>query len=72
MNFGPLVKMLLGTTTFVLLGMMMFAFAFFVIAKVTPFSIKKEIEQDQNVALAILIGSVMLGISIIIAAGVHG
>ena len=34
----------------------------------TPFSIVKEIEEDQNVALAILIGSIFLALAIIIAA----
>lgn len=34
----------------------------------TPFPVIKEIEQDNNMALAILIGSVFIAISIIIAA----
>jgi len=40
--------------------------------KFLPFSIVKEIEQDQNTALAIVMGSVILGISIIIAAAIMG
>jgi hypothetical protein len=43
-----------------------------VISKLAPFSIRKEIEEDQNTALAILIGSVILGLSWIIAAAIHG
>jgi putative membrane protein len=39
---------------------------------VTPFSIRKEIEEDQNIALGILIGAIMLGLAIIIAAAIHG
>ncbi|MGH1424848.1 MAG: DUF350 domain-containing protein [Pseudooceanicola sp.] len=35
---------------------------------VTPFPVVKEIEQDNNIALAVLIGSVFLSIAIIIAA----
>ena len=50
----------------------MFAISFFVIKLVTPFSIRKEIEEDQNTALAIMIGSVILGLSIIIAAAIGG
>jgi putative membrane protein len=53
-------------------GLIFFALAFFLIRKFTPFSIRKEIEEDQNTALAILIGSVILGIAIIIAAAIHG
>ena len=57
---------------FSLIGMAVFGLAFFVIAKVTPFSLRKEIEEDQNTALGVLIGSIMIGLSIIIAAAIHG
>ena len=40
--------------------------------KVLPFSLRKEIEIDQNTALGIVLGSLILGISIIIAAAIHG
>ena len=40
--------------------------------KLTPFSVVKEIEEDQNVALAVIVGAVVLGISIIIAAAIVG
>jgi len=33
---------------------------------------RKEMEEDQNVALGIVLGSLILGISIIIAAAIHG
>ena len=35
-------------------------------------SIRKEIEDDQNTSLAIIIGSVIIGIALIVAAAVHG
>jgi uncharacterized membrane protein YjfL (UPF0719 family) len=63
---------LLTTVCFVAVGLFFFAVAFFVIVKVTPFSIRKEIEDDQNTSLAIIIGSVIIGIAIIVAAAVHG
>jgi hypothetical protein len=56
---------------FVILGLIVFALAFMVIAKAAPFSVRKELEDDQNVALAIVIGSVILGSALIIAAAVH-
>ncbi|HVY47841.1 MAG TPA: DUF350 domain-containing protein [Minicystis sp.] len=62
----------IASLLFVGIGIVSFAVAFFIIAKVTPFSIRKEIEQDQNTSLAILIGSVILGLAIIIAAAIHG
>jgi putative membrane protein len=57
---------------FSLVGIGVFGLAFFVMTKLTPFSIRKEIEDDQNTALGIIIGAVLIGLSIIIAASIHG
>ena len=54
------------------LGMVLFAVAFFIMVKIAPFSVRKEIEEDQNTSLAILMGSVLIGISLIVAAAIHG
>ncbi|HJU91341.1 MAG TPA: DUF350 domain-containing protein [Pyrinomonadaceae bacterium] len=67
-----LLPILVTTVVFVVLGLVVFALAFLVIGKATPFSVRKEIEEDHNVALAIVIASVILGSAIIIAAAVHG
>lgn len=63
---------LLGALIYSLIGIVLFALAFLVIVKISPFSIRKEIEEDQNTALGIIIGAVILGISMIIAAAVQG
>ncbi|MEM9463180.1 MAG: DUF350 domain-containing protein [Myxococcota bacterium] len=55
-----------------LIGIVLFAVAFLVIVKIAPFSIRKEIEEDQNTSLGIIIGAVILGISLIISAAVQG
>ena len=67
-----LLPVVITTVVFVVLGLLVFALAFLIIAKASPFSVRNEIEKDQNVALAIVIGSVILGTAIIIAAAVHG
>ncbi len=67
-----LLNLLLTTLVFSVLGIVLFALAFIIIVKILPFSTRKEIEEDQNVALAILIGSVIIGIAVIVAAAVHG
>ena len=54
------------------LGLVFFGLAFWIITRLAPFSVRKEIEEDQNTALAIVIGSVIIGIALIIAAAVHG
>jgi uncharacterized membrane protein YjfL (UPF0719 family) len=70
-KFDQLLQSLLSTSCFVALGIVMFGLVFWIITKVAPFSIKKEIAEDQNTALAILIASVIIGISLIISAGIH-
>ena len=61
-----LLPVLITTVVFVVVGLIVFALAFFIISKATPFSVREEIEKDHNVALAIVIGSVILGTAIII------
>ena len=63
---------LISSLAYSVLGILVFAASFFLIAKALPFSLRKEIEEDQNTALAILIAAVILGLSIIIAAAVGG
>lgn len=70
--FRELLPVLVTTLLFVLVGLVIFALAFVVIEKVTPFSVRKELEEDHNVALAIVIASVILGSALIIAAAIHG
>ena len=61
-----------ATIIYVLLGLLFFAVAYGIIARMSPYSIKKEIEEEKNVALAAIIGAVIIGIAIIIAAAIHG
>jgi len=71
-SWAPFVKALIASIVYSLIGILMFAASFVIIRMLAPFSLRKEIEEDQNSALAILIGSVILGLSIIIAAAIGG
>lgn len=53
------------------IGIIVFAGAFLIIDKVTPYNLWKEIVQEHNTALAILLGTMSIGICIIIASAVH-
>ncbi len=59
-------QVILATLVYCLIGAVVFGLAFFVMVKVSPFSMRKELEEDQNVALGILFGSVVIGFAIII------
>ncbi len=52
------------------LGLVVFAVAFFIFEKIAPFSVRKEIEEDQNTSLGIIFGAVIIGLAIIIAAAI--
>jgi putative membrane protein len=55
---------------FSLIGMAAFALFFLILPRVLPFSLKKEIEEDQNVALGVVIAAVVLGMAFIIGQSV--
>jgi uncharacterized membrane protein YjfL (UPF0719 family) len=61
----------LNAIVYAAIGIIIFASAFLVIDKVTPYNLWKEIVQEHNTALALLLGAMSLGICIIIAAAVH-
>jgi putative membrane protein len=67
-NLNPL----LNAFVYSVLGIVIFAVAFAAIDKLTPYHLWKEIVEDKNVALAVLIGALSIGMCIIIAAAVHG
>ncbi len=58
------------TIIYVVLGVVIFGLAFWGVTMVCPFSVRKEIEEDQNTSLGIIIGSVIIGLAIIIAAAI--
>ena len=71
MSHNPLdPNTILATLLYTGIGVAIFLAAFYVIVKVTPFSIRKEIEEDQNTALAIVIGAVIIGLALIVSATV--
>ena len=67
-----LLPVLTTTVIFVAIGLIVFAIAFFIVVLVAPFSVKKEIEEDQNTALALIIGALIIGIAMIISAAIQG
>lgn len=62
----------ISTLVFSAIGMVVFGLFFLILPRLLPFSLKKEIEEDQNTALGIMIGAIVLGMAIIIAAAVGG
>jgi uncharacterized membrane protein YjfL (UPF0719 family) len=69
---GSVVDSLVPALLFSALGLVVLTFAIFLMSKLMPLPFWKEIEEDQNTALGIMVGSIVIGISIIIAAAIHG
>ena len=51
-------------------GIVVFILAYKIIEKLLPFSLTKELSEDDNTAVGVLMGSVMIGLAIIIAASI--
>ncbi|OGA24646.1 MAG: hypothetical protein A3I02_01670 [Betaproteobacteria bacterium RIFCSPLOWO2_02_FULL_67_26] len=67
-NFGALANSLVYTV----IGVAIFWLAFVIIDKLTPYDLWKEMVEEKNMALAIVVGAMCLGIAIIVGAAIHG
>ena len=65
--WGPVIS----TIIYSFIGFIIFGVAYIVLDKITPFSFRKEIEEDQNVALGIIIAGIFIGLGLIIAAAIR-
>jgi len=66
------ISFVINAVVFAFLGVVIFGVSFFVIDLLTPYQLWKEIVEEKNSALAIVVGAMSLGICLIIAAAVHG
>jgi uncharacterized membrane protein YjfL (UPF0719 family) len=71
MNMELVGHEVLKAAIFAGIGLVVFGAAFWIMTKVAPFSVKKEIEEDQNTALAVIMAGVIIGVAIIIAAAIQ-
>jgi putative membrane protein len=60
----------IAAVVFALLGITVFIASFVIVDRLTPYTLWKEIIEEHNTALAILIGAIALGMSIIVAAAI--
>jgi putative membrane protein len=62
----------IGSIVFALIGVVIFWLCFIIIDKITPYDLWGEIVEKQNTALALVVAAMCLGISLIVAAAIHG
>jgi len=70
MHPGTLLEAIVQTLVFGLIGIGLTIVGFKVFDAVIPFNLEAEIAERQNIAVAILCGAMILGISLIVAAAV--
>ena len=68
--FVPIAN-IISALVFTFIGILIFVVAFIIMDKLTPYHLWKEIVQEHNMALAILVGAMSIGICIIIASAIH-
>jgi uncharacterized membrane protein YjfL (UPF0719 family) len=62
---------ILAAVVFAVLGILVLVVSFVLLDRLTPYQLWKEIIEEHNTALALLVGLVSVGVSIIIAAAIH-
>ena len=68
---GFRIDYVVNAVVFAFIGIALFIAAFAIVDKLTPYNLWGEIVEKQNIALAVMVGAMSLGLCIIIAAAVH-
>jgi uncharacterized membrane protein YjfL (UPF0719 family) len=64
-------KYLLSTIVYTTLGLVLFILSLVFIEKITKFSITKKVADEGNIAVSIVIGSIIIAMGIIISSAIH-
>ena len=72
MGIALLIRHLIAAAIFSVTGVAVLFFCIWVFDRLSPYSFRKEIVEDQNTALGIIVAALLLGISLIIAAAIQG
>ena len=65
-------KPIINSVLYSLLGIAVLLIGYLIIEKITPENTWKEIVNNKNVAVAIVFAALIIGISMIISAAIHG
>lgn len=65
-------KYISASIVYSFIGILILVFSFWVIEKVTPENLYKEILEQKNMALAVILSAFIIAIAIIIASAIHG
>jgi putative membrane protein len=72
MNLDALIRGTIASLVFSAIGIVVFVAGFFVVRKLLPFDVHKELEVDQNIAVGLVVASFILGLAFIVGMSIHG
>lgn len=72
LNLDALIRGAVASLLFSVIGILVFVAGFFVVRKLLPFDVHKELEVDQNVAVGLVVASFILGLAFIVGMSIHG
>ena len=65
-------KLIAASVVYSTIGILIFVRAFIIVEKVTPQTLWREILEEHNTALAIVVGAFMIAVALIISSAIHG
>lgn len=63
---------LVASLVYSAIGILIFIAAYKIAEKLLPFNLAKELSEDDNTAVGVFMGSIMIGLAIIVASAIHG
>lgn len=72
LSMGDALWNLMMAALFTVFGLIIFMLAYYAFEKLAPFDIRKELVDDNNVAVGAMVGGMFIGIGLIIAAAIGG
>lgn len=74
MNLNELVnyKYIVASLVYAVLGILILVVAFWILEKITPENLWKEIIEEHNIALAIVCAAFIIAVAIIVSSSIHG
>lgn len=64
----PMWRLLVDASIFGIVGIILLIVGYYVWELVTPYNVRKELEENKNVAVAIVVAAFILGMAIVVAA----
>ena len=69
---APFVEGIIAVAVYTLVGLLLFGVSYLIINRVLPFSLQKELVEDHNTAIAIVMGALIIAIAMIVVAAITG